>query len=114
MNKLLKYSFYLLAFLLVPWVFIYVGLILANLFLGTGAEDIVSSLESLRNWDGVLVIGLIVSASLIFYWQDLVVWFAKNHTKTNWSESNIRKVAKQSHVIVTFVAIVHIAFILWQ
>jgi len=114
MNKVLKYSLYLLLFLVAPWLLLYVGLFAANLAFEADPENIVNSLNYLKNWDGLLVIGLIVSGAFIIYWQDIVVWFAKNHTKTTWSESNIKKIAKQTHLIVASVAIVHIIYILWR
>lgn len=112
MNKLLKYSFYLLVLLIAPWLLIYVGLYTANLALEVNPENIATSLYYLGKWDGLLIIGLIVSASLIMYWQDIFNWYVKNHVKTFWSEANIKKLAKQTHLIVASIAIAHIIYIL--
>lgn len=113
MNKLFKFSFYLLGLLIAPWLLLVIGLCAANLFLLNSNEDAIASLEAIRNWDLLLVMGLVLSASLIFYWQEIFNWFAKSHIKTTWPSHRVNKLAKQTHLIITLVAVVHILFILW-
>lgn len=67
MNKFLKYSLYLLAFLIAPWLLLYIGLFTANIFLNSDAETSLRTLQSVGNWDGLLVIGLLVSGTILFY-----------------------------------------------
>ncbi|WP_141240139.1 hypothetical protein [Pseudoalteromonas sp. HM-SA03] len=114
MNKFLKYSFYLLAFLIAPWLLLYTGLFVANIFLNSDAENTLRMLQSVGNWNGLLVIGLLVSGTILFYWQDFVFWFAKNKVKTSWTDDAIRKLAKHSHLPVILIVSIHIIFILWQ
>lgn len=70
-----KTIFGIALFLIAPWLLLILASQLATLFLSPSGESVVTSLETLRNWNGLKVIGLIFSITILLYGKELSTWY---------------------------------------
>jgi hypothetical protein len=113
-NRLQRYIIFGIAFAVLPWALVFIGLTLAGFFLSADANTVVTNLEALRNLSSLKAIGIIVWLALLFYGKSLLTFLARkgikkpDHISQEKFEESIEN-AVDSHYLI-FVALV--AFVL--